>query len=170
MTTLNLFPTPAPRGGVPLMLSNITYHIRRLGFQPLRRGAVFLCSCTWAPAPSRVCVSNPCAAGRCSSALYHPQYRAVLTAVSNPCAAGRCSSEERANAMKHDPRAFPTPAPRGGVPLHDRYADQWVEPGCFQPLRRGAVFLCRKCAVARAGTRGVSNPCAAGRCSSALKG
>ena len=134
------FPTPAPRGGVPLKRSWRQSTTGSDCFQPLRRGAVFLCI------EDRL-----------------RDLRNML--VSNPCAAGRCSSATLLGLRSAGDRVFPTPAPRGGVPLPTPWASSPSRWRCFQPLRRGAVFLCSTYLNPRS-YYPVSNPCAAGRCSS----
>ena len=114
------FQTPAPRGGVPLVSYDLRDTFDWPSFKPLRLGAVFLCS--WARGVVRpvVGVSNPCASGRCSSAYHQGETVVATPNVSNPCASGRCSSVAFLGRS-------------GGEP----------SPGCFKPLRLGAVFLCQ---------------------------
>ena len=215
MNIRHLFPTPAPRGGVPLDFSLRSRSSGSASFQPLRRGAVFLCPHGRNGSETKNSVSNPCAAGRCSSdanfdAIAHgdaefptPAPRGgvplgeigkilnALLHVSNPCAAGRCSSAYPELCDLKLQVTFPTPAPRGGVPLWDVYTlvpDQPAEVsnpcaagrcssvagvaftgsagGMFPtPAPRGGVPL-TFVVGAKMGRAWVSNPCAAGRCSS----
>ena len=114
------------------------------GLEPLRRGAVFLCAGRIRHDLLRRLVSNPFAAGRCSSVRLGAEPSGVTTTVSNPFAAGRCSSAEAKlyRVVQPEPRSR-TPSPRGGVPLLIWRRVGWYDRLRLEPLRRGAVFLWR---------------------------
>ena len=140
---VELFQTPAPRGGVPLPIDAV-------------RATTILNE-----------VSNPCASGRCSSGRPGSNL-GTLGGVSNPCASGRCSSGRRVVLRRRLARLVSNPCASGRCSSELRHIFSSRHSVCrFKPLRLGAVFLWASRRGPPRGGGAVSNPCASGRCSSA---
>ena len=162
-----VFQTPAPRGGVPLTPPVVATPKPTAPFQtPAPRGGVPLARRRGRPVAARP-VSNPCASGRCSSGSHGRRTPDTSVWFQTPAPRGGVPLLDGVYYYHEGVIKFQTPAPRGGVPLLAWPATLISRSKGFKPLRLGAVFLCRGCLRSMQVEVFVSNPCAAGRCSSA---
>ena len=185
-----MFQTPAPRGGVPLLIlwllfagvigwvsnpcasgrcssdARLQDRSRIPGrFKPLRLGAVFLCA-SLGLETTPPWGFKPLRLGAVFLWERPPPLVPTRLRVSNPCASGRCSSGICSNEQSSYHLSSFKPLRLGAVFLWPGAVSGSFDTAAFQtPAPRGGVpLISGNVGVAVAGN--VSNPCASGRCSS----